>query len=288
MSIWRSLPLLVVLGCGGGSKPPAEEPSKPAEPAADAAPRKDHSCAEAQANVALFTANVSRVVAATVGTRCAEDGWAQEVINCFAATQDGPQLSLCTALLTPEQQRKFEQQGVPDAIDPNAAPDPACQVFAGGEPPHTPPWRPSDAAQPAPPAPAQPAPVPGLGLPRPGADGKGAAPAPAAEPTQETLRTIAPKQLEQLRAAGETQLAPNGAEQRLMVRCRVDRVAASFKLCIDNQGAPIWIETLKSSRLEEYDYKLITAITKWRYQPYVVEGKATAVCSAVTFVYTAK
>ncbi len=317
----RSLPLLLLLSACGGSKPAAEEPASAtasSTPSAPAAPQKKHTCAEAQANVAVFTQRVSRTVAITVGTRCAQDGWAPEVINCFAATQDGPQLALCTALLTPEQQRAFETQGVPDAVDPNAVPDPACAVFTDKEPPHPLPWTPAPAAPPAKTDAHSRTPLPALGLPRGGAGkpvsptplpppGPTAAPAPAPQPTRpslpglpapvaapapaspsstEQLRIIPPKQLEQLRAAGETQLAPDDAEQRLLARCRIARATASFKLCIDAAGEPIWIETLRSSRLSRYDGRLVAAIAGWRYRPYLHDGKPTAVCSAVTFVFS--
>ncbi len=319
MSIWRSVSLLAALGaaagaaigCGGSSKKAADEPATSGADAAAAepkAPQPVRTCEEAQANVLLFTQHVSQSLALTVGKRCAEDGWAQEVVNCFAATQDGPDLGLCTALLTPEQQRSLELQDVPDAVDPDAPLDPACAVFTAMA---APPAGQGAAVAAAPAAPAAenasaPQPRPNLGLPGSG----GAASAPAAAPVAPAAkaapatkgapataapaapavarRTITPKQLEQLRQAGETQLAPDAAEQRLMARCRVDRAVASFKLCIDEAGAPALVETIRSSRLAGYDRKLLTAIGGWRYRPYLLEGKATEVCSAVTFVYSVK
>lgn len=323
MKLWCSLSLLAAIGCGGAGKPAADEPDAVdagAEAASDAAgggdggaakgPPRSYTCAEAQANVAAFTQHVSKTLAATVGARCTGDGWAQEVINCFAATQDGPELGLCTALLTPEQQRALERQDVPDAVDPNAPPDPACAVLTGAAP----------APVPAAGGTPKPVPLPTLGLPR-GAAGKpaggeaaapgtpgatadkpagGTSPAPgvtagkppAASPGPAAPaiahRTIPPKELEQLRLAGETQLAPDPAEQRLMSRCRVIRVLASFKLCLDDSGALSLVEQLRSSRLPGYDGKLLAAIHTWRYRPYLFEGKATEVCSAVTFIYAVK
>jgi hypothetical protein len=101
-------------------------------------------------------------------------------------------------------------------------------------------------------------------------------------------RTVPPRELEQLRVAGETQVAPDAAEQRLMARCRVSRVHASIKLCLDDTGAPVFVEQLRSSRLSGYDARLLAAVRAWRYRPYLVDGKPAAVCSAVTIVYAVK
>jgi hypothetical protein len=98
-------------------------------------------------------------------------------------------------------------------------------------------------------------------------------------------RAVAPKELEALRAEGDPKIAPDAAEARLVERCNIARVVASFKLCIDPSGTPIVVELLRSSRLPAYDGKLITAMWTWRYKPYLLDGKAIEVCSAVTFVF---
>jgi hypothetical protein len=281
MKQWPSLLFLAAIGCGGSSKraeEPAPDPTAQA-PAPPARPLRNFSCAEAQVNVAAFTRQVSRTLAATLGAHCTQDGWAPEVINCFASTQSGPDLNLCTALLTPEQQRAFETQNVADAVDPDAPPDPACAVLTGTGP------VPASSAPAAGAASSKPTPLPTLGLPRGGATPAPAtapAPAPVASPAR---RIIAPKEMEALRAEGDPKIAPDAAEARLVERCNVARVIASFKLCVDVTGTPIVVDLLRSSRMPAYDGKLITAMRTWRYKPYLFEGKPTEVCTAVTFIF---
>ena len=276
MKQWPSLLFLVAIGCGGSSKPAEEPAPTPTEQTPPPPPRplRDFSCAEAQANVAAFTQQVSKTLAGTLGAHCAQDGWAPEVINCFASTLSGPDLNLCTALLTPEQQRALETQNVADAVDPNAPADPACAVLTGTGPV-------------PPPVESPPPQMPTLGLPRGGAKQAPAqtpAPSPAPAPSS-PRRTIAPKEMEALRISGEPRIAPDAAEARLVERCHVARVVASFKLCVDTTGTPIVVDLLRSSRLPAYDGKLIAAMRTWRYQPYLFEGKPTEVCTAVTFIF---
>jgi outer membrane biosynthesis protein TonB len=292
MKQWPTLLFLAAIGCGGSSKPAQEPEPIPTEPAPPARPLRDFTCVEAQANVAAFTQHVSKTLAATLGAHCAQDRWAQEVINCFASTQSGPELNLCTALLTPEQQRALETQNVADAVDPNAPRDPACAVLDGTSP-VPPPVFPGEAAPAVPAAPAAPAskptPLPTLGLPRGGAkrDPAGPAapvPAPSAAPAP-SRDTIAAKELEALRLSGDPRVAPDLPDQRLVERCNVARVIAALKLCIDTTGTPIVVELLRSSRMPAYDGKLIAAMRTWRYKPYLAEGKPAEVCTAVTFVF---
>lgn len=313
---------LAPAGCGGSSKPdplkldpkstdpsfvkdppPSETP--PPAPVKPAAPARDYTCAEAQANVAAFTQHVSKTLARTLGAHCVQDKWQQEVINCFASTQDGPDLNLCTALLLPEQQRALESQNVADARDPNAPRDPACAVLDGTKP------------APAPGAPTgsaaggvagRPVPLPTLGLPRgprpvtPDAAAPAPLPAPLPAPTSAPApsatgelpddgvqrRTVAPKELEALRLGGDPKVAPDVAEQALVEKCNVSRVMAVLKLCIDDKGAPRVLKLLRTSRLPAYDAKLTAAMRTWRYKPYLVDGKPTEVCTAVTFIFAVR
>lgn len=307
-------------GCGGSSKPDplkldpkATDPSyvreaepPPAAPVAEAAkpaaPARDYSCAEAQANVAAFTLHVSKTLARTLGAHCVQDRWQQEVINCFAATKNGPDLNLCTALLAPDQQRALESQNVADAVDPHAPRDPACAVLDGTKPAPAPTSPTSSAAGGVA---AKPVRLPTLGLPRgprPATpDAPNVPPPPTSSPTSPPSsapsergeladdgvqrRTISPKEMEALRAGGEPRVAPDAQDQLLVEKCAVPRVMAALKLCIDAQGAPLVVKLLRSSRLPAYDAKLIAAMRTWRYKPYLVDGAPAEVCTAVTFLF---
>jgi hypothetical protein len=46
------------------------------------------------------------------------------------------------------------------------------------------------------------------------------------------------------------------------------------------------VSQIKSTGFPAYDTKLQRGIRTWRYRPYMLDGKAVPVCSAVVFVYT--
>jgi TonB family protein len=91
---------------------------------------------------------------------------------------------------------------------------------------------------------------------------------------------VAPNRLEPLRIAGEKTILPD--EKRISRR-------ASFKFCLDESGRVADVKLLEASGDDQYDAKISATIQqRWAYQPVVVEGKPTAVCSAVTFIYNSR
>lgn len=265
--------LLAMAGCGGASKKepidfgealePRAEPAPEVAPTPAPAPLADATCAQAAANVTALTRHVSPALGRAVGDRCQGDGWATDVVQCFAAAPDGPGLSLCMALLPMEQQKAIETQSVAVV----RASDPACDRVLLRKP------VPASAA-PASAEPAAPASAETPGLPRvPGA--------PAV-----VSRTVGAKELEQLRLSGQTQLEPPASERRLMEQCGVSRVVVSLKLCIDAAGVPSSVELVSASRLPAYEAQLAEAVDKWRYRPYLVESRPSAVCGPVTFAFS--
>ena len=47
------------------------------------------------------------------------------------------------------------------------------------------------------------------------------------------------------------------------------------------------VNQLKSTGFPPYDQKIINTIRgEWRYRPFMVNGKAAPVCTAVTFIYS--
>jgi hypothetical protein len=43
---------------------------------------------------------------------------------------------------------------------------------------------------------------------------------------------------------------------------------------------------LQTSSYRSYDEEIIRKMQGWKYRPYLEDGKAVAVCSAITFVYS--
>jgi hypothetical protein len=64
------------------------------------------------------------------------------------------------------------------------------------------------------------------------------------------------------------------------------RVIASLKVCVAVDGTVSKVTLLRSSQYGAYDAKLAAEINNWKYNPFVVNGKAIPVCTAVTFIYS--
>jgi serine/threonine protein kinase len=136
------------------------------------------------------------------------------------------------------------------------------------------------------PAPAAPAPAPA-----PPAAAAVAAPvlpppvpAPPAAP-----QNVAPTALDANRVSGERDILPDDITKAEIGRSGKERLVATYKLCINPEGAISTVSQLVSTGFPAYDTKILDTIrTKWRYRPFMVNGKAAAVCTAVRFIYSQK
>jgi hypothetical protein len=95
--------------------------------------------------------------------------------------------------------------------------------------------------------------------------------------------------LEGSRIAGEKMISPDDVTKTEIQRSGKDRVIGSFKLCLTVDGGISNVNMLKSTGFPAYDSKITTKMRgEWRYKPYMVNGKAVPVCTAVTFIYSQK
>jgi cysteine-rich repeat protein len=97
---------------------------------------------------------------------------------------------------------------------------------------------------------------------------------------------VLPTVLQGLRISGETQVHPSAVIQSQMARDGAHRVDGIVKLCIGTDGAVVSTKLLGTTRYPDYDAALIAAVRDWRYQPYLLAGRAVPACSTVHFVYT--
>lgn len=111
---------------------------------------------------------------------------------------------------------------------------------------------------------------------------------PPAPPPPAPGQAVAPTALEALRIKGAKEIVPGAATKKAIARSGKDKVVASFKLCVDSTGAVDRVVLIKSSGFKDYDAKLDAGIHTWAYQPYLIDGAAQPVCTAVTFVYSQK
>lgn len=65
-------------------------------------------------------------------------------------------------------------------------------------------------------------------------------------------------------------------------------VAVGVKVCVAPDGSVESASLMKSTGVASYDEKILDAMRAWRYRPFVINGEAARVCSAVTFLRTPK
>jgi hypothetical protein len=119
-----------------------------------------------------------------------------------------------------------------------------------------------------------------------GVDGVLIAPPPPPPPAPP--QNVPPTVLESNRIAGSKLIVPDDKTKAAITKSGRDKVIGSFKLCIDLNGAVQSVTTLKATGFPDYDNKLTREMRVWKYTPYLVNGKATPVCTAVTFIYAQK
>jgi TonB family protein len=108
----------------------------------------------------------------------------------------------------------------------------------------------------------------------------GAAPITAAAP-----KLVAPSVLKALRTSTETQIDPPDSVHEQMIREEHKVAQGVVKVCINDTGAVTSTSVMKSTGYATYDQALAAGVHNWHYKPYLAAGHASAVCSAVTFVY---
>jgi hypothetical protein len=136
----------------------------------------------------------------------------------------------------------------------------------------------------APVVPQPPAPIPEVAPP----------PAPAAEPpppapTPAAPQVVAPTALDANRIAGDKSIMPDPTTMAAIGRSGETTLISSYKVCVTAEGNVNTVTLLRSTGFPAYDTKIQTTIRKdWRYKPFLMNGKATPVCTALRFVYSQK
>ena len=87
------------------------------------------------------------------------------------------------------------------------------------------------------------------------------------------------------RISGQRVIIPDNETRKAIHAMHVARTSPAFKLCLDTTGTPTTIELLRSSCFPRYDADLASKMSEWRYSPYLKDGVAVAVCTAITFIY---
>lgn len=88
------------------------------------------------------------------------------------------------------------------------------------------------------------------------------------------------------RVKGETRITPDDPTKTAMQNAHISRVIGSYQLCLDTTGHPQNIRVLKPTGIPSYDQRILAGMQSWVYEPYLDEGTAIPVCSAVNFIYS--
>jgi len=116
-----------------------------------------------------------------------------------------------------------------------------------------------------------------------------APPPPPPPPPPAPPPTVAPATADANRISGEKNIVPDDVTKTEISRSGKEKLVGSFKLFITIDGNIGQVVQLKSTGFPAYDSKILNTIkSDWRYNPFTVNGKPTAVWTAVTFIYSQK
>ncbi|MCA9673514.1 MAG: energy transducer TonB [Kofleriaceae bacterium] len=113
-------------------------------------------------------------------------------------------------------------------------------------------------------------------------------PPPPPPPPPVAPQNIAPTALEASRIAGEKNIVPDDVTKTEISRSGKTRLVIPVKICLNASGTVKSVNILKASGFAAYDSKIQREMKAWKYRPFMVDGKAAPVCSAVTLIYVQK
>jgi TonB family protein len=97
---------------------------------------------------------------------------------------------------------------------------------------------------------------------------------------------VAPSVLNAYRISGQTQIVPDAKTQDAMQKARKKKVIGAVKMCLDATGKITDVVTVKETGFPDYDKQIVDTVRTWKYKPYMVNGVATAACTAIMFIYS--
>jgi hypothetical protein len=97
---------------------------------------------------------------------------------------------------------------------------------------------------------------------------------------------IAPRLLEPYRVTGSKTMIPD-PEVIAAARNTNTTLRGSFEFCLDPAGDVGDVRVIQSTGVLRYDQQIAGRLRDWAFRPIIVDGNPIAVCSIVTFVFTA-
>lgn len=84
---------------------------------------------------------------------------------------------------------------------------------------------------------------------------------------------------------GKVSLVPPDEVRAWMAQRYIVEVVSTFLYCLDESGAVDRVLPLRPANVPRYTDTLIAGIKRWRFPPFLVDGKPARVCTHVNFVY---
>jgi hypothetical protein len=97
------------------------------------------------------------------------------------------------------------------------------------------------------------------------------------EPSPETLHGL---------LAIDPSVSPYNATLSSLYLPAGKRYTAVVRICVDQEGTVKSVRLVRPS-LPRLDYQLRTVVPRWRYRPYLVDGRATPFCYAFNYTLAA-
>jgi hypothetical protein len=87
------------------------------------------------------------------------------------------------------------------------------------------------------------------------------------------------------RTSGLTAITPTDQLKTAIQRAGVSALVGSFQYCLAPTGKVDSVDLIRSTGVPEYDAAIMSGMHVWQYDPYLDDGTAVPVCSAVEFHY---
>jgi protein TonB len=111
-------------------------------------------------------------------------------------------------------------------------------------------------------------------------------PPPPPPPPPDKPRVVPQVAVEAKRVAGEKNIQPDDTTKIQMQRDGKTQIVANYKMCLTKGGEIASINMVKSSGYPDYDRKINSKMQEWRYEPFLVNGEPSPVCTSITFIYS--
>ena len=92
--------------------------------------------------------------------------------------------------------------------------------------------------------------------------------------------------VEARRITGTNAILPPLSVRLEMQRQEHPPIGAHVKLCLSSSGLVENLRFSGASGFPSYDLELLETIRTWRYRPFMIDGKASPVCTRLTFTYS--